>query len=107
MSWRCSTTAPLRPLGKPSRFSLRLPLPLKKGTGAEYQGSGRFERFPLKYLLREEKVPEAWIDASATIVSKGDDDLAFAEGKDDELLGRVQRKLGKTKEDVRREIESL
>ena len=36
-----------------------------------------------------------------------DDDLAFAEGKDDELLGRLQKKLGKTKEDVRREIESL
>jgi len=36
-----------------------------------------------------------------------DDDLAFAEGKDDELLGRLQQKLGKTKEDIRREIENL
>ena len=36
-----------------------------------------------------------------------DDDLAFAEGKDDELLGRLQQKLGKTKEDLRREIEGL
>jgi uncharacterized protein YjbJ (UPF0337 family) len=36
-----------------------------------------------------------------------DDDLAFAEGKDDELLGRLEQKLGKTKEDLRREIESL
>ena len=36
-----------------------------------------------------------------------DDDLAFAEGKDDELLGRLERKLGKTKEDLRREMESL
>ena len=36
-----------------------------------------------------------------------DDDLAFAEGKDDELLGRLQRKLGKTKDDLRREIESM
>ncbi len=36
-----------------------------------------------------------------------DDDLAFAEGKDQELLGRLERKLGKTKEDLRREIESL
>ena len=25
-----------------------------------------------------------------------DNDLAFAEGKDDELLGRLQQKLGKT-----------
>ena len=36
-----------------------------------------------------------------------DDDLTFAEGKDDELLGRLQIKLGKSKEDLRREIESL
>lgn len=36
-----------------------------------------------------------------------DDDLAFAEGKDEELLGRLQQKLGKSKEDLRRELEEL
>lgn len=36
-----------------------------------------------------------------------DDDLAFAEGKDDELLGRLQKKLGKTKDEVRDMIEKL
>ncbi len=36
-----------------------------------------------------------------------DDDLAFAEGKEDELLGRLQQRLGRSKEDLRREIESL
>ena len=36
-----------------------------------------------------------------------DDDLAFSEGKEDELLGRLQQKLGKTKEDLRAEIEQL
>jgi uncharacterized protein YjbJ (UPF0337 family) len=36
-----------------------------------------------------------------------DDDLKFAEGKDDELLGRLQQKLGKTKDALRKEIESL
>ena len=36
-----------------------------------------------------------------------DDDLAFAEGKEDELLGRLQQRLGKSKEDVRREIEEF
>jgi uncharacterized protein YjbJ (UPF0337 family) len=36
-----------------------------------------------------------------------DDDLTFAEGKDDELLGRLQRKLGKSKEQLLTEIESL
>jgi uncharacterized protein YjbJ (UPF0337 family) len=36
-----------------------------------------------------------------------DDDLAFTEGKEDELLGRLQQKLGKTKEDLRAQIERL
>ena len=36
-----------------------------------------------------------------------DDDLTFAEGKDDELLGRLEKRLGKTKEELRMEIESL
>ena len=36
-----------------------------------------------------------------------DDDLSFAEGKEDELLGRLQRRLGKSKEDLRAEIEKL
>ncbi len=36
-----------------------------------------------------------------------DDDLSFAEGKEDELLGRLQRRLGKSKEDLRTEIENL
>jgi len=36
-----------------------------------------------------------------------DDDLIFAEGKDDELLGRLQQRLGKSKEEIRREIEAF
>jgi uncharacterized protein YjbJ (UPF0337 family) len=36
-----------------------------------------------------------------------DDDLTFAEGKEEELLGRLQKRLGKSKEDVRAEIERL
>ena len=36
-----------------------------------------------------------------------DDDLSFAEGKDEELLGRLQQRLGKTKEAIREEIERL
>ena len=36
-----------------------------------------------------------------------DDDLVFAEGKDDELLGRLQKKLGKSKDDVRQMIQKL
>jgi uncharacterized protein YjbJ (UPF0337 family) len=36
-----------------------------------------------------------------------DDDLVFAEGKDDELVGRLQKKLGKSKEEIRQMIEKL
>jgi uncharacterized protein YjbJ (UPF0337 family) len=36
-----------------------------------------------------------------------DDDLAFAEGKEDELLGRLQKRLGKTKDELRAEIEEM
>ena len=36
-----------------------------------------------------------------------DDDLVFSEGKEDELLGRLQKKLGKSKDEVRQVIEKL
>ena len=36
-----------------------------------------------------------------------DNDLSFTEGKEDELLGRLQKKLGKSREDLRTEIEKL
>jgi len=36
-----------------------------------------------------------------------DDDLTFAKGKEEELLGRLQKRLGKTKEDLRRELEEI
>jgi len=36
-----------------------------------------------------------------------DDDLTFTEGKEDELLGRLQKRLGQDKEDLRRAIEEL
>jgi len=34
-----------------------------------------------------------------------DDDLTYAEGKDEELVGRLQKKLGKSAEEVRRILE--
>jgi uncharacterized protein YjbJ (UPF0337 family) len=36
-----------------------------------------------------------------------DNDLTFAQGKDEELLGRLQQRIGKSKEELRKEIESL
>jgi uncharacterized protein YjbJ (UPF0337 family) len=36
-----------------------------------------------------------------------DDDLMFAEGKEDELLGRLQKRVGRTKDELRAEIEDM
>ncbi len=36
-----------------------------------------------------------------------DDDLLFAEGKEDELLGRLQKKTGHSKEKLRDTIKNL
>jgi uncharacterized protein YjbJ (UPF0337 family) len=36
-----------------------------------------------------------------------DDDLIFTEGKEDEMLGRLQKKLGKSEDEVRRLIADL
>ena len=53
----------------------------------------------------------SWNEAKGILKQKyaqlSDNDLTFADGKEDELLGRLQQKLGKSKEDLRREIEGL
>jgi len=36
-----------------------------------------------------------------------DDDLAFADGKEDELLGRLQKRLGRTQDEIRAEIRDM
>jgi uncharacterized protein YjbJ (UPF0337 family) len=52
-----------------------------------------------------------WNEAKGKLKQKygqlTDNDLTFAEGKDEELLGRFQQRLGKSKEELRKEIEDL
>ncbi|MEP6746269.1 MAG: CsbD family protein [Bacteroidota bacterium] len=36
-----------------------------------------------------------------------DNDLLYEEGKDDEMVGRIQKKIGKTKDEVIKWIEGL
>lgn len=36
-----------------------------------------------------------------------EDDLTFAEGKAEEMLGKLEKKTGKKKEELKREIEQL
>ncbi len=46
-----------------------------------------------------------WNEAKGKLKQKyadlTDDDLLFEEGKEDELLGRLQKKTGQTKEEIR------
>ena len=36
-----------------------------------------------------------------------DDDLTYAEGRDDELLGRLQKRLGKAKDEIQKIVSSI
>jgi uncharacterized protein YjbJ (UPF0337 family) len=53
----------------------------------------------------------SWNEAKGKLKQKygqlTDDDLAFTEGKDDELVGRLEKKLGKAKDAIREEIAKL
>ena len=62
-------------------------------TSTELKGKGNWNEF--KGKLKQEY-------ANLT-----DDDLLFEEGKEDELWGRLQIKLGKTKEEIKDFIDNL
>ena len=57
------------------------------------------------------KLSGSWNDTKGkikkTYANLTDDDLMYEEGKDDEFIGRLQTKLGKTKEEIIKWIESL
>ncbi|MEP6596426.1 MAG: CsbD family protein [Ginsengibacter sp.] len=57
------------------------------------------------------KLKGSWNDAKGkmkqTYANLTDDDLMYEEGKDDEFVGRLQTKLGKTKDEIIKWIESL
>ena len=53
----------------------------------------------------------AWNEVKGKLKQKyaqlTDDDVTFEEGKEDELLGRLQRRTGETKESIRDAIAKL
>lgn len=76
--------------------------------------SSSFEWFGLNERLRgmnKLQLKGSWNELKGKLKQQfgnlSDDDLTFSEGKEDELLGRLQKKLGKSKEEVRRLIEGL
>lgn len=52
-----------------------------------------------------------WNEAKGKLKQKysqlTDDDLLFVEGKEEELYGRLEKRLGKTKEEVRKELSAI
>ena len=71
----------------------RRPSPVRKGRMTKLQFKGSWNEV-------KGKLKQKYGDLT-------DDDLIFAEGKEDELLGRLQQRLGKSKEELRREIEAF
>ncbi len=53
-----------------------------------------------KWNVWKGKVKQSYADLT-------DDDLKYEEGKDDELLGRLQTKTGKSKDDLVKWLKSL
>jgi uncharacterized protein YjbJ (UPF0337 family) len=46
------------------------------------------------------KIKQAWGDLT-------DDDLTYEEGKEDEMWGKVQKKTGKTKDEIHKAVADL
>jgi uncharacterized protein YjbJ (UPF0337 family) len=53
-----------------------------------------------RWNVMKGKVKQSYADLT-------DDDLKYEEGKDDELLGRLQKKTGKTRDEVVKWLKSL
>ena len=71
--------------------------------------------YEAEYLLQQGFTDVTVIDIAPTLVAKlkqkfaqlTDDDLLFAEGKKDEMMGKLQVKLGKTKEEMHKVLAEL
>lgn len=61
--------------------------------------------------MNELQVKGNWNEVKGKLKQKygdlTDDDLTYAEGKSDEFLGRLQKKTGKSKEELKKEIEKM
>lgn len=57
------------------------------------------------------KMKGSWNEVKGRLKQKyadlTDDDLMFAEGKEEELFGRLQKRLGKSKDEIKEEIEKI
>lgn len=59
----------------------------------------------------EDKIKGNWNQIKGSLKKKfgelTDDDLSYVEGQEDQLLGKIQEKTGKTKEEVKNFIDTI
>ena len=59
----------------------------------------------------EDKMRGSWNIVKGNLKQKygalTDDDLQYTEGKEDEVIGRIQRKTGKSKDEIKKFIDSI
>lgn len=64
-----------------------------------------------RYEATKLKVKGTWFEAKGKLKQKyaelTDDDLLYEEGKEDEVYGKVQKRLGKSREEVEKIFEEL
>ncbi|HEY9487859.1 MAG TPA: CsbD family protein [Chryseosolibacter sp.] len=57
------------------------------------------------------EIKGAWNEMKGKLKQKyaqlTDDDLTYEEGREDEMYGRLQKKLGKTRDEIREELRRL
>ncbi|MPR33018.1 CsbD family protein [Salmonirosea aquatica] len=61
--------------------------------------------------MNEQTIKGNWNEMKGKLKQKygelTDDDLTYAEGKEDETWGKIQQKVGKTKDEIKKEIADL
>lgn len=61
--------------------------------------------------MEKQQIKGSWNEFKGKIKQKyadlTDDDLMYEEGQEDEFFGRLQKKLGKTKDQIKQEIDKL
>jgi uncharacterized protein YjbJ (UPF0337 family) len=69
------------------------------------------ERTPMTMSVTTDKLKGNWNELKGKLKQEyaglTDNDLMYEEGKEDELYGRLQKKLGQTKEEVHATLERL
>jgi uncharacterized protein YjbJ (UPF0337 family) len=61
--------------------------------------------------MNEQTIKGNWNEMKGKIKQKyadvTDDDLTYAEGKEDEMWGKLQQKVGKSKDEIKKEIDKM